>query len=162
LRRFSRTEISPDRLNLKNPLLHLLEDRSRLAEIVADPARKLPAPLNERFVVLTEDSAHELRVSDFGRTMMLRSSGWRRGARGLRVDDLPDWHYGQWVADAYRKAARSGRPMLEEISAVIEWPEHGKLSHAYWRLIVPQNAPDQPTRLLGVTLDSGVGAHELA
>ena len=118
---------------------HVLEDTSRLASIVANPAQMLPAPLSDRYLLLMEDDNRELRVCDFGSALMSRSPQWQRRARGRRIDDLPDWNYGQWVADAYREAGRSGQPLLEEVAAVIDWPELGTLSHAYWRLIVPRN-----------------------
>jgi hypothetical protein len=158
---FSRETISPDRLATENPLRHVLEDASRLARIVANPAQMLPAPLCDRYVLFTEDNDGELRVCDFGCAMMSRSPQWQRRARGRRIDDLPDWHYGRWVADAYREVWRSGRPLLEEVAAVIDWPELGTLSHAYWRLIVPGIGSGARARLLGVTLDNGsVGVHQ--
>ena len=159
---FSRGTIPLDRLTTENPLRHVLEDASRLASIVADPAQTLPAPLADRYLLLLEDDNHELRVCDFGSALMTRSPQWQRRARGRRVDDLPDWNYGQWVADAYRQAARSGQPLLEEVAALIDWPEHGTLSHAYWRLIVPGVGAGARTRLLGVTLDNAsVGVHRV-
>jgi hypothetical protein len=152
---FSRRTIPPSRLGTDNPLRCILEDASRLASIVANPAQMLPTPLGERYLLLTEDDNRELRVCELGSTMMSRSPQWRSRARGRRIDDLPDWNYGQWVADAYREAARSGQPLFEEVSAVIEWPEFGTLSHTYWRLIVPRMGPGLRTQLLGVTVDNG-------
>ena len=159
---FSRGAIPPERLTTENPLRHVLEDASRLASIVANPARMLPALLSDRYLLLTEDDNRELRVCDFGSALMSRSPQWQSRARGRRVDDLPDWSYGQWVADAYREAGRSGQPLLEEVAAVIDWPEVGRLSHAYWRLIVPGIGSGARTRLLGVTLDNAsVGVHKV-
>jgi hypothetical protein len=156
-REFSRGKISLDRLGPKHPLRTLLEDAPRLASIVTDPAQMLPPPLNDRYILVTEDPRRELRVSDFGCTMMSRSPRWRSQARGRRIEDQPDWNYGQWVADAYRDACHRGEPLLEEVAAVIEWPELGTFSHAYWRLIVPRIKPGLPTRILGVTMDRGDG-----
>lgn len=150
----TRRRISPNRLPATNPLWHVLEGTSGVASIVANPAQTLPAPLSERYVLLTEDSNRELRVCDFGDAMMSRSPRWRSEARGRRVDDLPDWHYGQWVGDAYREARHNRQPLLEEVTAVVEWPELGTLSHQYWRLIVPRTVPGLPTRLLGITVDT--------
>jgi hypothetical protein len=150
-----------DRLGSANPLLHLLEDTSRLVRSASNP-QLLPEALRGRYVLLTEDGNGELRVSDFGGTMMSRSRWWRCKARGHRIDDMPDWSYGRWVGDAYREARQVGRPLLEEVKAVVNWPEIGTFSHSYWRLIVPVMQHEQPTRLLGVTMDNAaVGIDEV-
>ena len=158
---FSRRRIAPERLPRENPLRHVLADTSRLTSIVANPAQMLPVPLSDRYLLLTEDEDRELRVCDFGSALMSRSPQWQSRARGRRIDDLPDWYYGQWVAGAYREAGRSGQPVLEEVAAMIDWPKLGTLSHAYWRLIVTGADPGGRTRLLGVTLDAErVGVHK--
>jgi hypothetical protein len=158
---YSRVCASIERLDSANPLRHLLEDRSRLVRSVSNP-QLLPAALKGRYVLLTEDGNGELRVSDFGGTMMSRSRWWRRKARGHRIDDMPDWSYGRWVGDAYREARQKGQPLLEDVKAVINWPEVGTFSHSYWRLIVPLMQLGHPTRLLGVTVDKAdVGAHKV-
>src|SRR6185503_13058348 len=66
---YSRRRAPIDRLGSTTPLRHLLEDTSRAIYSVNDP-QLLPAPLKGRFVLLTEDGNGELRVSDFGSTMM--------------------------------------------------------------------------------------------
>jgi hypothetical protein len=158
---FSRRRIAPERLPRDNPLRHVLVDTSWLTSIVANPAQMLPVPLSDRYLLLAEDHDRELRVCDFGRALMSRSPQWQSRARGRRIDDLPDWHYGRWVADAYREAGRGGQPVLEEVAAVIDWPKLGTLSHAYWRLIVTGTDAGGRTRLLGVTLDDArVGVHK--
>jgi hypothetical protein len=159
-RGYSRGRASIDRLGSANPLRHILEDSSRLARTVANP-QLLPPARRERYVVLVEDSNGELRVCEFGRTMMSRSRWWRRKAYGHRIDDMPDWSYGRWVGDAYREARQTGQPLLEDVKAVINWPEVGTFSHSYWRLIVPLMRHGQSTRLLGVTVDNAdVGIHK--
>jgi hypothetical protein len=159
---YSREHTSMDSLGSANPLRHLLTDGSRLISCVSNP-QALPASLRSRYVLLTEDAYGELRVCDFGDTMMSRSGWWRRRARGHRIDDMPDWSYGRWVADAYREARQRGQPLLEKVNAVIDWPEVGTYSHAYWRLIVPLSEPGRPTRLLGVTVDNArVGVYKLS
>ena len=157
---FSRRRIAPEELPRENPLRHVLADRSLLTSIINNPAQMLPMQLTDRYLLLTEDDGHELRVCDFGSALMSRSPQWQSQARGRRIDDLPDWYYGKWVADAYREAGRSGQPVLEEVAALIDWPKLGTLSHAYWRLIASGTDSGGRTRLLGVTLDDGrVGGH---
>jgi hypothetical protein len=157
-----RRRIAPERLPSENPLRHVLADTSRLTRIVANPAEMLPAPLSDRYLLLTENADRELRVCDFGGALMSRSPEWQRRARGRRIEDLPDWYYGQWVAEAYREAGCGGQPVLEEVAALIDWPKLGTLSHAYWRLIVTGTDPGGRTCLLGVTLDDArVGVHKV-
>jgi len=123
----------------------------------------LPASLSERYILLAEDENRELRVCDFGNALMSRSPEWQSQARGRLIDDLPDWNYGRWIAAAYREAGRKGQPLLEEVAAVIAWPQLGTLSHAYWRLIVSGVGPGGRRRLLGVTLDNtGVHIHKVS
>jgi hypothetical protein len=158
---YSRAPASIDKLGSANPLRQLLDEPSRLVGSVSNP-QLLPAALRGRFVLLTEDGNGELRVSDFGGTMMSRSRWWRRKARGHRIDDMPDWSYGRWVGDAYREARQTGQPLLEDVKAVVNWPEVGTFSHAYWRLIVPHVQRGRPTRLLGVTVDNAdIGVHKV-
>jgi hypothetical protein len=159
--RYSRLRTPIDQLGSATPLRHFFEDTSRAALSVINPTY-LPAPLKERYVLLTEDGNGELRVTDFGDTMMSRSSWWRQKARGHRIDDMPDWNYGRWVGDAYREARQTNQPLLEEVKAVVNWPEVGILSHSYWRLILPHKQLRRPTRLLGVTVDKpDVGARQI-
>jgi hypothetical protein len=159
---FSRTRIASDQLASENPLRRVYEDAPRLSSIFRTPAQMLPSSLAERYILLSEDENRELRVCDFGSALMSRSPEWRSQARGRRINDLPDWNYGHWIADAYREAQSRGQPLLEEVAAVIAWPQLGTLSHSYWRLIVPGAAPSGRRRLLGITLDSArVRVHEV-
>jgi hypothetical protein len=159
---FSRARIAPHQLASENPLRQVFENRSRLSHILANPTRMLPASLSDRYILLAEDENRELRVCDFGNALMSRSPEWQSQARGRRIDDLPDWNYGRWIAAAYREAGRRGQPLLEEVAAVIAWPQLGTLSHAYWRLIVSGVGPGGRRRLLGVTLDNaGARIHKV-
>lgn len=159
---FSRLRIAPDQLANENPLRQVSEDARRLSSFVGNPAQVLPASFSKRYILLSEDENRELRVCDFGNALMSRSPEWQSQARGRRIDDLPDWNYGRWIADAYREAGHRGQPLLEEVAAVIDWPRLGTLSHAYWRLIVPGVGAGGRRRLLGITLDNAsIGAHEV-
>jgi hypothetical protein len=153
--RFSRERTSPNALGSKNPLLTLFKSWSAND---FENSRDILRQVNDRFVLVEEDADHELRICQVGRTMMARSPAWKKNAIGLRVDDLPDWRYGQWVAEAYREVARNGRPLIEKVVASIEWEECGLLSHCYWRVILPWKERGVPTLLLGATLDCTASA----
>jgi len=160
--RFERDAISPDALGSDNPLLRLFESWS-WHPTDFDRSRDILHRLNDRFVLLEEDADHELRICQIGRTMMSRSPSWKRNAIGLRVDDLPDWRYGQWVAEAYREVARDGKPLVEKVAASIQWEERGDVMfHSYWRVILPLKERGMSTLLLGATLDCAASTPERA
>ena len=160
--RFEREAISPDALGSDNPLLTLFQSWT-WHPTDFDRSRDILHRLDDRFVLLEEDGNRELRICQIGRTMMSRSPGWKRNAIGLRVDDLPDWRYGRWVADAYREVAHRGKPLVEKIAASIRWEERGTVAHhAYWRVILPLKERGMPTLLLGATLDRVAAAAERA
>ena len=69
----------------------------------------------------------------------------------LRVDDQPDYAYGKWVSSLYRDVMVSGKPTLQEIDAVITWPEKPRTNYRYRRLVLPFEGEDNSTMLLGAT-----------
>ena len=79
---YSRGRASIDRLGASNPLRYLLENSSRLVASVANP-QLLPTTLRSRFVLLTEDGGGELRVSDFGGTMIPGRAGGAGRPEGI-------------------------------------------------------------------------------
>ena len=71
---------------------------------------------------------------------------------GLRVEDQPDYAYGKWVSGPYRQVLSTGEPSLEDVDAVITWPQQPRTSYRYRRLVVPFKGESDSTLLLGVTL----------
>jgi hypothetical protein len=69
----------------------------------------------------------------------------------LRVDDQPDYAYGKWVSSLYRDVMVSDKPTLQEIDAVITWPEKPRTNYRYRRLVLPFEGEDNSTMLLGAT-----------
>jgi hypothetical protein len=68
----------------------------------------------------------------------------------LRVDDQPDYAYGKWVSSLYRDVMVSGKPTLQEIDAVITWPEKTRTNYRYGA-VLPPGGEDNSTMLLGAT-----------
>jgi len=78
---------------------------------------------------------------------------WLSRIRGLRVEDQPDYAYGQWIASMYRKASAKTTPTLEDVDAVIRWPHQPRVSYRYQRLMVPFDAGgSDSTLVLGATV----------
>lgn len=65
------------------------------------------------------------------------------------MEEQPDRAYGRWVVDAYYDAVQSTAPRLDQVDAIVSWPQEGRLRMRYKRLIVPIRVSDQEVYLLG-------------
>ena len=73
-------------------------------------------------------------------------------SRGLRFEDQPDFRYAHAAVDAYHEVLRSGQPLLDEIDAIISYPQFSRRRLQYWRLILPIRAPTGEPQLLSTSL----------
>jgi hypothetical protein len=53
------------------------------------------------------------------------------------MQDQPDYHLGEWAAEAYRDAALGAAPKLDDVDAMTVTPHLGRTRIRYTRLIVP-------------------------
>jgi len=91
-----------------------------------------------------------------GEGYSLYGRGWRSMAIGGRFEDMPDYEYAQWASQAYRESFRSGQPIFEEVSAVVNLLRSGRLLLEYRRVILPIGPADRPAGFLGATLGQKV------
>jgi hypothetical protein len=121
-------------------------DKERLGPLLQEA-------LNGRFV-LFEASAGSGRVyvRDVGQGLGKSGGYWLSRTKGLRVEDQPDYAYGQWVVKAYRQVLETREPSLDDVDAVIAWPHQPRVSYRYKRLVVPFEAGDRSTLLLSATV----------
>jgi len=79
--------------------------------------------------------------------------GYKLGAIGRRVEDQPDKDYGDWVAEFYKSAARTGQPRYDRVTAAIQgWQGKSKTNITrYERLLLPWKTPSSE---IFVTLSS--------
>jgi hypothetical protein len=98
----------------------------------------LHSVLRDRYFLLeAHDPTGHLVVHDIGRNYRFLDTAWRARARGSRFEDLPDFCYGTWVADAYRQALDTGQPQIDRIEAVLDLAGAGLSRVRYTRVIVP-------------------------
>ena len=64
--------------------------------------------------VVPQDGASRLVLDAVGDGYSLYGNGWKSVAVGGRFEDMPDFEYAQWAAQAYREAFRSGQPIFED------------------------------------------------
>ena len=161
--RFQATDREGDFLKKPRPL-HELQRASPLRPILDIWAssdgrydRERLQPVIQRAVngryVLVESSRNEptLRIKAVG-GMGNVANYWLSRSIGLRVEDQPDYAYGKWVATPYRQVLSSGEPSLDDVDAVITWPQQPRIGYRYRRLVLPFNGTRDSTLLLGVTL----------
>ena len=160
--------ITPDRegdfLSMPRPL-HQLQHSSPLraaldawsatlgrydAEVIRPSLQKA---LDDRFVLVeAPDGSPNLLINDVGSGLTRLAEYWLSRARGLRVEDQPDYAYGKWVARLYQQALSCGEPLLEDVDAVVMWPDQPRQSYRYRRLVLPFKRRDGSSVLLGTTL----------
>jgi hypothetical protein len=113
-------------------------------------ASTLIGPLHERFVIV--DSDDRLTISDVGDGFRSYAPAWHEHARGLRLEEQPDYDYGCWVQDMYRRVRDTAMPRLDDVDVVIRRPDRNdRVRVRYRRLILPFKYGMQ-TRLLGASV----------
>ncbi|WP_456772086.1 hypothetical protein [Bradyrhizobium sp. USDA 4369] len=106
-------------------------------------------PVDGRLIFAEIGSGFE----SFGRT-------WQQHAPGLPLEEQPDYHYGQWVRGVYDHVLRTGRPLFDDVDAVIRRPHRNdRLRVHYRRLILPCGSiGSTPARLVGASLVDDVAS----
>jgi hypothetical protein len=105
-------------------------DSAKLADV-------LPDSLHGRFI-LVEPVDGRLTITDVGPGFEIFGETWRKNARGLPMEEQPDYNYGQWVQGIYRRVQETLVPRLDEVNATIRRPDRNDSIHThYQRLILP-------------------------
>lgn len=121
-------------------------DRERLSPL-------LDVALDRRFVLVEgAQRSNSLFFKDVGEGLATLAEFWLAHKTVLRVEDQPDYAYGKWVSGIYREVLETGKPSLEEIDAVITWPENQRRSYRYRRLVVPFKGEGDSTLVLSATI----------
>lgn len=116
--------------------------------------RLLEKALNGRYLLVEAPAnSPSMLVKEIGTGFDNHAVQWLSRIRGLRVEDQPDYAYGQWIASMYREASAKTTPTLEDVDAVIRWPHQPRVSYRYQRLMVPFDAGgSDSTLVLGATV----------
>jgi hypothetical protein len=106
--------------------------------------------------VVPRDGAAKLVMAAVGHGYSLYGNGWKSVAVGGLFEDMPDFEYACWAAQAYREAFRSCQPIFEDVVAIVRLRQAGPLQLEYRRVILPIGHGEHPTLLLGATLQQSV------
>jgi hypothetical protein len=105
-----------DSMTLANTLIEQLHARFMVVE-----------PVDDRLTIVDVGSGFE----SFGKT-------WQENARGLPIEEQPDYDYGQWVQGMFRAVQKTREPRLDEVDATIRRPHRNdRVRVRYRRLILP-------------------------
>ena len=105
-------------------------DPATLADVLSES-------LQARFM-LVEPVDGRLTITDVGSGLEIFGEAWRKNARGLPMEEQPDYNYGQWVQSIYRRVQETRLPRLDEVDATIRRPHRNDSIHRrYVRLILP-------------------------
>jgi hypothetical protein len=100
-------------------------------------ASVLPESLRARFI-LVEPVGERLTITDVGSGFEIFGETWQENARGLPIEETPDYDYGRWAQGIYRHVLKTRLPRLDEVDATIRRPHRNDRIHLrYRRLIVP-------------------------
>ena len=93
--------------------------------------------LRARFVVV-EPMDGRLTIMDIGSGFEALGKTWQEHARGLPVEQQPDYDYGCWVQGMFRSVQETRRPRLDEVDATVRRPHRNDhIRVRYRRLILP-------------------------
>ena len=118
-------------------------DRDRLNHV-------LTGPVADRYVLI-EVCGQTPIVRDFGTGIVMLDDHWRQHGRGARLQDMYDFAFGRWSAQTYVEALPSCVPVLEEIDVTANVPGRSRRRFCYKRIILPFQADDGSTVLLGAS-----------
>jgi len=97
----------------------------------------LPESLRGRFM-LVQPVDGRLTITDVGSGFEIFGETWQENARGLPMEEQPDYDYGRWSQGIYRDVLKTRLPRLDEVDATIRRPHRNDRVHLrYRRLILP-------------------------
>lgn len=123
---------------------------------VYEPQRLLPLLQNTTngrfFLVEAQACAPSILIRDIGKGFGNDAGYWLGRTVGHRIEDQPDYAYGKWLAKVYSKVLTTRAPSLDDVDAVITWPQQPRISYRYRRLVVPFESRRDSTLLLSATI----------
>lgn len=110
--------------------------------------------LSSRFLWIEGPSQGEvLHLTGTGNGYSDKMQTVLKAAIGLPIEHIGNLAYGKYCNEVYTAVARSGRPMLGEVDALVLVPGEPTLSRTYRRLIVPLRKSTGGVSLFCVSVD---------
>jgi hypothetical protein len=109
---------------------------SWIAHDVYDPANLrelLHGRLHGRYMFVEGD---RLTMTEIGPGFLSYDRDWRESARGLTIDNQPDYAYGRWTRELFKGVLEKWRPRLDDIDALVRRPCRGDIIRARYRCLL--------------------------
>ena len=120
----------------------------------------LHSVLHDRYFILEPGyCGDQLIIRDIGHNYRFFDAAWRARARGNRIEEMPDFCYGTWVADAYRRVLGAGEPQIDRIEAILDMAGAGLSRVRYTRVIVPFMTTDRRRLVLSTSAVHDIVEH---
>ena len=151
----SRRSVRPGDEALPGPVAALLQYWSQVGGLhdAVPFDHLLHSVLQDRYFMLSASGEdQQLIIEKIGSNYRMFDEGWRARARGCRVEDMPDFSYGAWVADAYRQALTTGEPQIDRIDAILDVVGAGLSRVHYTRIIAPFRTRDNRRLVLSTSV----------
>jgi hypothetical protein len=121
-------------IGANNALSWLL--RSWIEHDVCDPsilAELLHGRLHGRYMLVEGD---RLTMAEIGPGFPSYDPDWRERARGLTIENQPDYAYGRWTGELFKVVLEKWRPRLDDIDALIRRPSHRDIIRVRYRCLL--------------------------
>jgi hypothetical protein len=126
-------------VNANGPLSQLFAQWTYSNQVYdsATLAHTLIETLHARFMVV-EPLDGRLTIVDVGSGFESYGKAWQEHARGLPIEEQPDYDYGLWVKGMFRSVHETQLPRLDEVDATIRRPHRNDCVRVrYQRLMLP-------------------------
>lgn len=105
-----------------------------------------------RTVLMEPNSDHGLKVIYSGAGFTAYDSFSLSNTVGRGIEEQLDKTYGTWARQFYDRCLQQGDPIVDDIDAIVEQPNHDPRRRRYQRLILRWQRPDGSTLLSGSSL----------
>lgn len=142
-------------------LYHAHKDLSGLFElwrfvdgVYGDPVQRYlqNSGLITRTVHVQPGSDNRLRIINSGAGFTVYDTFSFDSCVGSLMTEQPDKAYGKWVESAYLACLQTGEPVIDDVDAIIEEPDHDPRRRRYQRVILRWKRPDGQVLVTGSSL----------
>ena len=137
-KRFMRAAIPIKHVDSDSPVVKLLHygtpNKPQKCEYVAKLCDRL---FDGRFTIVEVLGGKDMIIRHAGRGYEVYKPSYLNVAAGTRYEDDPDLSYGKWIAYTHFEAIRGGRPVVEQVDALIKVPRQTTKRVRYQRILMP-------------------------